>query len=251
MGRPVAVVTGSSRGIGRATATMLAGRGYDVTINGVESLEALESVAEEVREAGGEALAVVGDVRSPDDIVRIVDRTVSRFGRIDALVNNAGAGLTRPFETIEMPDWDGHMALHVRAAYLACWHAAPFLKEARGAVVNLASVAAHLALPGRVAYSTAKGGIVAFTRSLACEWASQGVRVNAVAPGTILTPLVKRNFEAGLLDRDRVLERTPMRRLGEPSEVATVIAFLLSSEASYITGQTIYVDGGWSAWGGW
>lgn len=106
-------------------------------------------------------------------------------------------------------------------------------------------------MPGRVAYSSAKGSIISFTRALACEWAPEGIRVNAVAPGTIVTPLVERNFALGFLDRDKVLERTPLGRLGQPGEVATCIAFLLSRDASYITGQTIFVDGGWSAWGGW
>ncbi len=118
-------------------------------------------------------------------------------------------------------------------------------------MVNVSSLAAALSLPQRVAYTSAKAAIEGFTRALAAEWAGHGIRVNAVAPGTITTPLVERNFAAGLLDERRVLERTPLGRLGAPREVATVIRFLLSPDASYITGQTLRVDGGWSVWGGW
>jgi NAD(P)-dependent dehydrogenase (short-subunit alcohol dehydrogenase family) len=228
---------------------MLAGRGYDVVLNGID--EGIESVSKEVRGAGANVLALPGDVTEPETIRSIVERTAEHFGRLDALVNNAGSGLTRPFSSISLEDWDRHFDLHVKATAIACQCASELLRNTRGAVVNLASIAAHLALPGRVAYSSAKGSIVAFTRALGCEWAPQNVRVNAVAPGTIATPLVERNFEAGLLDKKGVLERTPMKRLGKPEEVAGVIVFLLSDEASYITGQTINVDGGWSAWGGW
>lgn len=251
MQRPVAVITGSSRGIGRATALELAARGYDIVVNGIGDLAELDAVAKEVNELGGEALTVPGDVTAPNVVQKMIAEAAQRFGRLDALVNNAGIGLTKPLDSIGMEEWDHLFALHVRAAALACQSGHSLLRNAQGAVVNLSSIAAYLSLPGRVAYSSAKGSIVSFTRALACEWAAEGIRVNAVAPGTIVTPLVERNFALGFLDRDKVLERTPLGRLGQPGEVATAIAFLLSRDASYITGQTIFVDGGWSAWGGW
>ncbi len=248
--RRVAVVSGSSSGIGRATAIHLAARGYDLVLHGLDDDRLAESIRL-VRAQGAQVAALAGDVRDSNVLIGLVDLAESQFGRLDALVSNAGTGLTKDFVDITDEDWASIMSMHLGAAAVSCRAAYPLLRRAGGSVVLMSSLAASVAIPRRVGYSSAKAAIEGFALNLGCEWAPQGIRVNAVAPGTILTPLVESNFEHGLLDKDRVLERTPMGRFGRPSEIASVIGFLLSDEASYMTGQTLHVDGGWSCWGGW
>ena len=246
-----AVVTGSSSGIGLAIASRLAQDGYDLVMHGLDDGAALADAVGTVESLGAKVAWLTGDVRDPDLPEALVRLAESELGGLDALVNNAGAGLTKPFVDLEREDWASLLAMHLGAVTAACHAAYPLLLQSRGSVVNISSLAAALALPGRVGYGTVKAAVEGLTRNLACEWAADGVRVNAIAPGTIETPLVQRNFEQGLLDREAVLDRTPMRRLGRPSEIASVAAFLMSQDASYLTGQVLRVDGGWSCWGGW
>lgn len=250
-GRPVAVVTGAGRGIGRAIATLLAESGYDLVLNDLDPTT-LAQAATAAEAIGCRVSCVSCDVTAEDAAERIVAAATASFGRVDAIVNNAGTGLTAAFVDISPQDWERHFSLHVHASARLCRQAFRDLAASPcAAVVSISSVAATLSLPHRVAYSSAKSAVEGFTRSLAAEWGRDGIRVNAVAPGTIATPLVAENFAKGLLDKDKVLERTPLGRLGDAREVATAVRFLISPESSYITGQTLRVDGGWSIWGGW
>lgn len=249
--RPSAVVTGSSSGIGLAVAIRLAQDGFDLVMHGLTHDADLERAVQTAEKLGARVVFEAGDVCDPGLPSALVELARSTFGRLDALVNNAGSGLTKAFVDVTREEWLRFTDMHLGAAITACRAAHSLLLETQGSVVNVSSLAAALALPNRVGYGTIKAAVEGFTRTLACEWAPSGVRVNAIAPGTIQTPLVKRNFEQGLLNHDAILERTPMRRLGSPEEIAGAASFLVSTDSSYMTGQILRVDGGWSAWGGW
>lgn len=247
-----ALVTGAARGIGKAIALAFGREGANVTLNYLDDREEAQAAADAVRATGVGAAIVQADVGDSEAVRHMVEGASEAFGAIDVLVNNAGTGLTKPFADIAEHEWSRAIDVHLKGVFLASQLVGRGMCERqRGAIVNIASVAGHVALPHRVIYSSVEAGKIMFTRALACEWAAAGVRVNAIAPGTILTDLVRRNFELGLLDGARVIERTPLHRFGQPAEVAEAAVFLASDRASYVTGQTLFVDGGWTSWGGW
>ncbi|WP_261534956.1 glucose 1-dehydrogenase [Burkholderia multivorans] len=243
----VAIVTGGADGIGWACATRLADDGYRVAIADLDGERAMRRAAE----LGDGHVGVRVDVADEDDVAALMRTVAERFGRINVLVNNAGIG-EQNAPTLEQSAtaFDRLLAVHVRGTFLASREAARVMLARRsGAIVNLGSIAGQGGIPTRNAYGAAKAAIASLTRSMACEWARAGVRVNAVAPGYVATELVDTLARNGQLNRAAIERRTPLGRLAEPDEIARAIAFLASDAASYITGTVLNVDGGWHAYG--
>ena len=234
---PVALVTGAGSGIGRATALRLSADGYRVTLAGRRE-SALRETAGLI---GSAALVAVCDVTDIDAVEATVSATVQTFGRIDVVVNNAGISRSGAFSDVTLAEWRAVMAADVESIVLVTQAALPFLSERGGSVVNVASVAGLGGDPGMSIYNTAKGAVVNLTRSLAVELAAQGVRVNAVAPSLTATDATA---DIPPDDVAEFLRRIPMGRAAEPAEVADVIAFLAGSDARFVTGVVLPVDGG-------
>ncbi len=238
----VAVVTGGARGIGAATCRAFLEAGYRVAVADVDG-DAAGRLAGEL-DADGRVTAVELDVTSSASADRGIESVVARFGRLDVLVNNAGTADPGPLATMTDASWDQLLAVHLGGTFRCSRAAHPALAATHGAVVNVASIAAHVGLRDRLSYSAAKAAVEGMARALAVEWAPDGIRVNAIAPGYTATDLVRRVIESGRLDTTALLRRIPLARLAEPAEVAAAIVFLAGSAASYITGQTLVVDGG-------
>lgn len=243
----IAVVVGGTRGIGRHTALALADAGATVVPTG-RSVEGCEEVAGLVRERGVDAHPLPFDVSDPDASEAAMAAVADRYGRIDVLVANAGINpyFVRP-EKLSVDEWDHVMRVNIRGLFFAVQAAAGrMLDQGSGSIVSVSSVTAAVGTLRGLPYTAGKGALDAMTRTLAVDWADQGVRVNAVAPGYIETDLTEAmRGHAGL--SKMLLDRTPMRRFGTPEEIAEVIVFLATDAASYITGQVIYVDGGMQA----
>lgn len=247
----VAIVTGSSAGIGRAIARELAAWGATVVVN-ARADERLRPVIEEIESQGGSALAVAADLSTPDGPTGLVERAVEQLGRVDILVNNAGHGMIAPSEDLPREDWERTLDLLLTAPFLCAQAAGRHMLEAgRGVIVNVSSIVGHVALPRRAAYATAKAGLIGLTKTLAAEWADRGVRVVSVDPAYIATEFIQVSMSRDNFDKSVLERRTPLGRLGSPEEVARAVAFLASDAASYITGSSVLVDGGWLAYGGW
>jgi 3-oxoacyl-[acyl-carrier protein] reductase len=243
-----ALVTGGGSGIGRAIAIGLAEAGAGVVLAGRRP-EPIEEAAEHVRAKGVEAAAVTADVRDPDQVRALVDATRSELGGLDALVHAAGVhSLAR---SVELDDEEVAEVVEtnlVGAFRVAREAGKAMLAGGGGAVVTIASLAALGGFPGRAAYGISKAGVVSLTQTLGVEWADRGIRVNALVPGFVHTPMSDSLVDRGALDLDALERRTPMGRRAEPGEMVGPAVFLLSDSASFVTGQTLVADGGWSAW---
>ena len=237
-----ALVTGASRGIGRAIALALAKKGYAVAVNYGGSQAAAEGVKAEIEAAGGRAIVIQGDVSKAEDVDKVFAEIKKEFGRLDVLVNNAGITRDSLMLRLKEENWDAVIDTDLKSGFLTMKAAAPIMmKQKKGAIVNIASVVGIMGNIGQINYSAAKAGVIGMTKTAARELAARGVRVNAVAPGfiaTSMTDVIPEKIKEGMI------HSIPLGRMGQAEDVANVVCFLASDEASYITGQVLKVDGG-------
>jgi NAD(P)-dependent dehydrogenase (short-subunit alcohol dehydrogenase family) len=245
----VAIITGARRGMGKSHALIFAKAGAKVVVADI-SKDECEEVVKEIEKAGGEAIAVKCDVTNKKEVDAMIEAAIDKWGKLDILVNNAGIVGFKPFVEMTEAEWDKVIEINLKG-YFLCAQAAvkEMIKQNSGAIVNIASVEMGQVgggMPGLAHYCASKGGVVAFSQTLAVELAQYNIRVNAVAPGAIETPMAE-----SVKDNPKALEaslaKIPMRRMGKPEEVSNLVLFLSSDLSSYMTGSTVVIDGGWLA----
>lgn len=247
----VALVTGGGSGMGRTHSLALAGQGAKVAVTGL-TLEKCAEVAEEIKSKGGKAAAFKMDVTNKAEVNRVFDEVVNKFGRLDILVNNAGIFSPKPALEMTEEEWNKTIDINLKGEFLCAQRAAKEMaKNKWGRIINIASIASGgtgIGFEGAVHYAASKGGIVGMTESMAIEWAPLGINVNVIAPGAIDTPMVREpGKELTKEIAEKITQNVPLKRIGKPEEVSAMAVFLASEEASYVTGATFYVDGGWLA----
>jgi len=242
----VALVTGSSRGIGREIALRLAREGADIIVNYHCQEAAARQTAGDIEDLGRMALVVQAEVTIKTEVKRLVQTGIEKFGKLDILVNNAGTFPIKPFSTVSEEEWDNVINLDLKSVFLCCQEVLnPMRQQGGGTILNIASVSGLVGALGMVPYSAAKGGVIAFTKALARELASLNINVNAIAPGIIETEAALKAFPPKALESYKTYP-VPLGRLGKPQDIVGLSAFLVSSDASYITGQVYAVDGGFT-----
>lgn len=243
-----AIVTGGTKGLGEAIALSMAEAGADVVITGRDEA-GLNRVSEAVRAKGTKCLAMKVDVLKAKDIQDMTEKTLAEFGKIDILVNNAGVNIVKPFVNVTEEEWDLVLDTNLKG-YFLCAQAVGrhMIEQKRGCVINNASVFGRTGFMNIAPYIASKGGVVQLTKALAVEWARFNVRVLCIAPSYIVTEMAKRDIESNPKILEQNLRKIPMRRGGEPREVGDVCVFLASDAASFMTGETVAIDGGWLAW---
>ncbi len=238
----VAIVTGAGRGIGRATAIALAKEGYNIVVSDINQKEC-SSVAKEINSLGVEGMAVECDVSKKIQTEALVSKTMEKFGRLDALVNNAGIFPFVPFSKMKEEDWNKVLDINLKGVFLCSKSVLKIMKPG-GKIINISSIASIVGFSGLSHYCASKAGVNGFTRTLAVELAPLKINVNAIAPGAINTPGANKALDEK--SKKQTIAAIPMAKMGEPEDIANAVVFLASEKAGYITGQVIIVDGGWT-----
>jgi 3-oxoacyl-[acyl-carrier protein] reductase len=238
----VAIVTGSSRGIGQGIALRFAKEGARVVVNG-RSEEAMKETLDRIKKAGGTAVGIAADISDPKQVKNLVTQTVKKFGRLDVMVNNAGIVDTAPITEMTPDTWNKMIAVDLTGVFYGIQEAAKVMKKG-GVIVNTSSIAALMGFNGLAHYCAAKGGVLSLTQEAAIELAAKGIRVNAIAPGIIETDMTK-SIKDSPEQLKGMMARIPLKRLGQPADIAGAALFLSSDDSSYVTGQLLVVDGGW------
>lgn len=245
----VALVTGARQGMGKADAFALARQGAKVIVTDI-NLDECQKVVDEIKGRGGDAIAFKMDVSDAKEVDEVFTKAVEHYGRLDILVNNAGVYLPKPALELTEADWDKTININLKGEFLCAQRAAKeMMKNKWGRIINIASIASGgvgVGVANSSHYSASKGGIIGMTETLAIEWAPLGIMVNAIGPGAIDTPMIgASNIPKATMDA--MMAGIPMKRIGKPEEIAAMVVFLASEESSYVTGATLYVDGGWLA----
>lgn len=236
----VAVVTGAARGMGEAIAIGLAKYGADVVVSDILSGE---NVVKKIRALGRKAAYIQADISNEKEVIELINQTMKKFGKINILVNNAGIYRSLPTLNVSEEEWEKTIHVDLKGVFLCSREALKHMKKG-GSIVNISSIAAMVGFPQAAAYCAAKGGVRSLTKSLAIEFGNKGIRVNSIHPGVIDTPMTKGMDKSS---EKATLSKIPLNRIGKPADIANAVVFLSSDSASYITGEELIVDGGWSS----
>ena len=240
----VAIITGSRRGIGKAIALALAKAGANVVVSDI-NLDDCNKVVEEIKAINGNALAVKADVSNPEDVSQMINLTTEKFGKVNILINNAGIYMQKSLTDVTEQDFDRTLDINLKGVFLCSKAVVPeMIKQGKGKIINIASIAGQVGFANSSAYCASKGAIINITRELALELAQYKINVNAIGPGVIETDMTKDLLE-DKATKETLLANIPLSRIGKPEDIANAALFLASDNSDYITGITLFVDGGW------